>query len=289
MNKSRENWLGKVAVVTGGGSGLGRELALCCARKGMHVVLADMNEAGMGETVTRIQALAPTVRTLIRTVDVSSLEQMQNLATTTMEEFGGVHLLFNNAGVGVKAAPIWEYTLDDWQWVTNINIYGVAWGVKAFVPIMLEQNDGHIVNTASAAGWLNGPASGVYNVSKCGVVALSESLLMDLRDAQTTIGVSVLCPAFFASAIADCEANRPDDLSNTAPDTSIGRQRSEEVKFAMTRGRKSAADIAAITFAGIEAEQFYIFPHSKIKSLILGRAEALQRDEAFNTLEGRGS
>jgi len=278
---------GKVAVITGGGSGLGRELARSCAKRGMKLVLADVDEAGLAETVRLVEEEVPGVETATLRVDVSKLEQVQALAELAQQRFGAAHVVFNNAGVSVNG-PIWDNTPADWQWVLGVNLYGVVWGIKTFVPLMLKQGEGHIVNTASAAGWMNSPGMAVYNVSKSGVVALSETLALDLRDVGANIGVTVLCPAFFLTGIFKSERNRPAELADTAPPTEAQRKRSEQLQYAVQHGRIGAADIAEMTLKAVEDNQFYVFPHRKIKALIQARAEAAQAEmRCFDPLAGQ--
>jgi NAD(P)-dependent dehydrogenase (short-subunit alcohol dehydrogenase family) len=279
---------GKVAVITGGGSGLGREFALCCARRGMKLVLADVDEKGMAETVRLAQQEVTDVQSATIRVDVSKLEQVEALAALAKERFGGAHVVFNNAGVSV-GGPLWEHTAADWHWVMGVNVYGVAFGIKAFVPLMLAQGEGHIVNTASAAGWLNAPGGGIYNASKHAVVAISETLAFDLKDAGgDNIGVTVLCPAYFPTPIVDSARNRPAELAETAPMTEARKLREERIRYAVQHGRISAAEIAEMTLQAVERDQFYVFPHRKVKALIKARAEAADREvDPFDTLAGR--
>ena len=270
---------GKVAVITGGGSGLGRELALCCAARGMKLLLGDVDEAGMQETLRLVEERAPGTESTTMRLDVSRLEQVQAFAELCKTRFGTAHLLFNNAGVSVNG-PIWENTQADWDWVLGVNLYGVVWGIKTFTPMMLEQGEGHIVNVASAAGWLNGPSAGIYNVSKCSVVAMSETLALDLRDAGSEkIGVSVLCPAFFPTGIADSQRNRPADKADTIERNEIAEKRAQALKYAVEHGRIPASDVAEMTLKAVEDDQFYIFPHRKIKQLIAMRAAAADREK----------
>lgn len=264
---------GKVAVITGGGSGLGRELALCCAARGMKLVLGDVDENGMQETLRLVEEAAPGTESATMRLDVSKLEQVQALAELCKSRFGGAHLLFNNAGVSVGGAA-WENTVDDWEWVMGVNLYGVVWGVKVFTPIMLEQGEGHIVNTASAAGWVNGPNMSVYNVTKHSVVALSETLALDLRDVGANVGVTCLCPAFFPTGISESERNRPADKADTVALSETALKRSEMTKAAVAKGKIQASDVAEMTVKAVEADQFYVFPHRKIKQLIGLRAQA---------------
>ncbi|MEH6669058.1 SDR family NAD(P)-dependent oxidoreductase [Halopseudomonas sp.] len=270
---------GKVAVITGGGSGLGRELALCCAARGMKLLLGDVDEAGMQETLRLVEERAPGTESTTMRLDVSRLEQVQAFAELCKTRFGTAHLLFNNAGVSVNG-PIWENTQADWDWVLGVNLYGVVWGIKTFTPMMLAQGEGHIVNVASAAGWLNGPSAGIYNVSKCSVVAMSETLALDLRDAGSEkIGVSVLCPAFFPTGIADSQRNRPADKADTIERNEIAEKRAQALKYAVEHGRIPASDVAEMTLKAVEDDQFYIFPHRKIKQLIAMRAAAADREK----------
>lgn len=274
----------KVAVITGGGSGLGRELALSCAARGMKLVLGDVDEAGMQETQRLVEEAHPGTESATMRLDVSRLEQVQELAELCKSRFGGAHLIFNNAGVSVNG-PIWQSTVDDWDWVMGVNLYGVVWGVKVFTPMLIEQNEGHIINTASAAGWLNGPSSGVYNVSKTSVVALSETLALDLQDAQANVGVSVLCPAFFPTGIHQSERNRPTDKADTLEKSEVSLKRAAALKYAVENGRIPASDIAEMTLKAVENDQFYVFPHRKIKQLVKLRAEAADREQGvFDSL-----
>jgi NAD(P)-dependent dehydrogenase (short-subunit alcohol dehydrogenase family) len=259
---------GKVAVITGAGSGFGRELALLCAAEGMRLALADVDEAGLEGT----QALLPAGTEVLRQrCDVSKADAVEALAAQTYARFGAAHLLFNNAGVAV-AGPTWTATLDDWQWVLGVNLMGVVHGVKSFVPRMLAQNDDcHIVNTASVAGLLSVPASSVYCVSKHGVVTLSECLHHELRAGSTKIGVSVLCPAFVNTGIAEAGRNRPAGLSATNP---AAAEYEARILKAVRSGKLSAADVARATMDAVKADRFYILTHPAIKPAV----EARMRD-----------
>lgn len=274
-----KNLRNKVAVITGGGSGLGRELALSCARQGMNLMLADVNEAGLAETMDLAKKESSVVEVQSRLVDVSRLPEVEALAAATLDNFGATHVVFNNAGVGASGR-IWENSAEEWQWVLGVNLLGVAWGIKAFTPILLQQGSGHIVNTASAAGWMNGPGSGIYNVSKCAVVAMSETLALDLKQAGSNIGVTVVSPAFFPTPlIANSKRARLDQLrgSGTTGLPEAARKHQEQVDYAMRHGKILAAEIAELTLAAVEENRFYVFPHSKIKDLVLARAQAVQK------------
>ncbi len=272
----------KVAVVTGAGGGLGRELAFACARRGMKLVLADIGCASLEISADLIRQEWPGVEIALSRVDVSQYEQLEALARLACDRFGGAHLLFNNAGVGVTA-PIWENTVADWQWVTNVNLYGVAWGIKAFAPIMLEQSCGHIVNISSAAGWMYSAGSGIYNVTKAAVVAMSETLANDFLLTGKELGVSVVSPAYFPTGITNSERNRPADLADTVVDSEAKRMHEEHVRKMVEAGRISAAEIAEASLQAVEEGRFYVFPHNWVPDAIEARSKIARRGmTAFN-------
>ena len=251
---------GRVAVITGAGSGIGRELAWACGRQGASVVLADIDEPGLAETARRME-----VPTLQVRCDVSKAADLEALAEKTYAKFGAAHLIFNNAGVAV-CGPAWAATLQDWKWVLDINLMGVVHGIRAFVPRMLAQGgEGHVVNTSSVAGLLSLPGSAVYCVSKHAVVTLSECLYHDLRAAKSRIGVSVLCPAFVNTGIGESQRNRPRELAETNP---LAAPYDDAMRRAVAAGRLTAADVAAITLDAVKNDRFYVLPHQKIKSSI---------------------
>jgi NAD(P)-dependent dehydrogenase (short-subunit alcohol dehydrogenase family) len=258
------NMQGKVAVITGGASGLGREFALRAHALGMKLVLADVQEDTLEATRSELQALGADL--IVRLCDVRKAEQMQALADAAMDRYGAVHLLFNNAGVG-SGGLIWENSVADWEWVLGVNLWGVIHGVRTFTPLMLEcakrepGYQGHIVNTASMAGLLNAPTMGVYNVSKHAVVSLSETLYHDLQLVDAPIGASVLCPYFVPTGIAQSHRNRPGDVKMTAGPTASQLAAQAMTVKAVESGKVSAADVAAITFDAIAAGQFYIYSH----------------------------
>ncbi|MGC9270152.1 SDR family oxidoreductase [Acidiphilium sp.] len=251
----------RIAVITGAGSGFGREFARLAAARGMKLALADIQQDALD---TVVAALADTTEILAVRLDVSDARAMDAFADRVFARFGAVHLLFNNAGVGTGGL-IWEHSLADWQWVLGVNLWGVIHGIRGFVPRMIAGNDfGHIINTASVAGLLSAQTMGPYNVSKHGVVTLSETLFQDLRITGSKLGVTVLCPAFVDTGIKDAGRNRPEDLANTAPPTESQRLAEEQTRKAVTSGRLSAADVAARTFEAIEAGQFYCLTHPRI-------------------------
>ncbi|WP_321791089.1 SDR family oxidoreductase [Caballeronia sp. J97] len=254
---------GKVAVITGAGSGFGREFATRGAALGMKLVLADLDTAALAATVEAVRAAGGDATGV--TTDVADPAQVLALARTSLDAYGGVHLLFNNAGVGAGGF-VWENSANDWQWVFGVNVMGVANGLRAFVPIMIEQNEpAHIVNTASVAGLLAAPAMGVYNASKHAVVALTETLHHDLRLAGASmIGVSLLCPAFVPTGIANAERSRPEALANETPYTASQKLAARQLTRAVEGGKLSARDIAELTFDAVREGRFYVITHPGI-------------------------
>jgi NAD(P)-dependent dehydrogenase (short-subunit alcohol dehydrogenase family) len=196
----------KVAVITGGASGIGRAVAEAAAGAGMKVVLADIEEAALKETDAAMAASGADVLSVVTDVSVgSSVEELRDKALT---RFGAVHLVHNNAGVAV-GGPLWTVSEADWTWVLGVNLWGVIHGIRAFVPVLLEQGEGHVVNTASLAGLTSPGMLGPYNVTKHSVVTLSETLYRDLEAIGSRVGVSVLCPGFVQTRIAESDRNRP--------------------------------------------------------------------------------
>jgi NAD(P)-dependent dehydrogenase (short-subunit alcohol dehydrogenase family) len=258
-----QEFAGKVAVVTGAASGFGREFARLAGELGMRVALADIETGPLEAAAEELRGTGTDV--LAERVDVSRAEDVERLATRAVERFGAVHLVFNNAGVSAGGGLIWESSIKDWAWVLGVNLWGVVHGVRCFVPIMLGQDcDCHVVNTASAAGLIAPQTMGVYNASKHAVVALSETLFHDLRLVNAKIGVSVLCPAFVNTGIAQADRNRPAELRNEAPPTPSQIAARKASQQAIASGRLSAADIARITFDAIREDRFYVLPHPNI-------------------------
>ncbi len=251
-----KGFAGKVAVITGAASGIGRGIAEKCVRLGVKVVLADIDEDSLEKTGTELDAMGGTV--LCARTDVSKRNDMESLARRAFDTFGSVHLLFNNAGVAAGGPP-WEATWNDWEWVIAVNLWGVIHGVKAFTPLMLAQNTAcHIVNTSSSAGLISGGFSAPYSVTKHAVVALSESLYLTLQQRKSLIGVSVLCPGLVQTNIANAERNRPPELRNElvapTPEMQAGRAAFE----AFVAASMPPERVAEIVFDAISKEQFYI-------------------------------
>jgi NAD(P)-dependent dehydrogenase (short-subunit alcohol dehydrogenase family) len=262
---------GRVALVTGGASGIGREMALRFAREGMKIVLADIEQSALERTESEFRDLGHTVIAL-RT-DVSKAEEVEALAERALRAFDAVHVVCNNAGVA-PGGLVWEHTVRDWEWAMGVNVWGVIHGVRVFTPILLSQGDeGHIVNTASVAGLLSFPGMALYCVTKHAVVTLTECLHHDLAGHSDKVRCSVLCPAYVPTRISDSERNRPAPLRDERTKSPEDLAREEQLRHAVQSGRISAGQVADAVFDAIQAERFYILPHQKIKPAIETRMQ----------------
>ena len=274
---------GKVAVITGAASGLGREFAGTAAGLGMKLVLADVQAKALERATEELLAQGAEVLSMV--CDVSKGSHVQELADSAIARFGAVHLVFNNAGVGAGGL-IWENSVEDWEWVLGVNLWGVIHGVRVFTRVMLEcaQRDadyqGHIVNTASMAGLLTPPAMGVYNVSKHAVVALSETLHHDLLLVDAPIKASVLCPYFVPTGIAHSERNRPHELASHEHRTASQAASQMVTEKAVESGKVTAQDVARIAFDAIRNGQFYIYSHPQALATVAGRFEAIVQGQS---------
>jgi NAD(P)-dependent dehydrogenase (short-subunit alcohol dehydrogenase family) len=258
---------GKVAVVTGAASGIGRALTERFARAGMKVVLADVEEGALAAAARELEAGG--AETLAVRTDVSREDDVEALARRAYERFGAVHVVCNNAGVAL-AGPVWEHSLDDWRWLLGVNLWGVVHGIRSFVPRMLEKKTpGHIVNTASVAGLTSAPGLGVYNVSKHAVVTLSETLAKDLAMAGASIKVSVLCPGFVNTRILDSSRNRPAAFGAERPRPAD----LEAIIRSLIAAGMSPADVAQHVLRAVEEERFYVLTHPDFTAQVKERCQ----------------
>ena len=272
-----QDFAGKTAVLTGAGSGFGLECARIGAARGMNLVLVDVQADALNQAEAEMKTAGAKV--LARRVDVSDALQMEVLATEVQQTFGAPHFVFNNAGVG-SGGLIWENSVQDWEWVLGVNLWGVIHGVRLFTPMMLAAAKadpnwrGHIVNTASMAGLLTPPNMGIYNVSKHAVVSLTETLYQDLKLVSDQVSASVLCPYFVATGINQSHRNRPAALADEKATQSqlIGQAMIDK---AVSSGKVTAPHIAQMVFDAVVADQFYIYSHPKA----LGNAQ--QRFDAI--------
>ena len=265
----------RTAVITGAASGIGLELARRAAAEGMNLVLADIEAAKLDVAAASLGIDAD--RILARRTDVSREDEIVALADAAFARFGGVHLLCNNAGVGLTRVT-WEHSTADWEWVLGVNLWSVIHGIHHFLPRMLEQADeGHIVNTSSVAGLLSTPGMAAYNVSKHGVVTLSETLYGELLAARAKVGVSVLCPAWVPTGIHDSSRNRQDRFGSAAPAAGLSATYEERMGQAVKSGRLTAADMATEVFTAVGEGRFYVIPHRKINNAITLRTDDIMQ------------
>ena len=265
----------KVAVITGAASGIGRALADRCVQEGMKAVLADVEAEPLATAEASLKASGATV--LAVQTDVSQVRDVEALAQKTMEAFGAVHVLCNNAGVGTEAA-VWESTLAEWEWIVGVNLWGVVHGVRVFVPLMLAQDaECHIVNTASTAGLISGPGLGAYKVTKHGVVTLSETLHHELAERGAKVKVSVLCPGIVNTRIMESARNRPVDLPPTGPRGPASEERWEALRRLVPAGMP-AAQVADAVFEALRKDRFYILTHPEGKEAVRTRMEDILQE-----------
>jgi len=265
----------KVAVITGAASGIGRALADRCVQEGMKAVLADVEAEPLATAEASLKAFGATV--LAVQTDVSQVRDVEALAQKTMEAFGAVHVLCNNAGVGTEAA-VWESTLAEWEWIVGVNLWGVVHGVRVFVPLMLAQDaECHIVNTASTAGLISGPGLGAYKVTKHGVVTLSETLHHELAERGAKVKVSVLCPGIVNTRIMESARNRPGDLAPTGPRGPASEERWEALRRLVPAGMP-AAQVADAVFEALRKDRFYILTHPEGKEAVRTRMEDILQE-----------
>ncbi len=266
---------GRVAVVTGAASGIGRGMAESFGAAGMKLVLADVDsgrlEAFAAELAESGVDAVPVV------TDVSRQDQVDALAQRALEAFGAVHVVCNNAGVAHGGVPTWESTLHDWEWIVGVNLMGVVHGVRTFTPLLLEQGEGHIVNTASMAGLISGAGNALYGVTKHAVVALSEALFNELAaQGSARVHVSVLCPGWINTQILQSSLrnqpeavrhHRPED--RTSPEAEIRRKLVESMLASGLDPRR----VGDLVLDAIRAERFWILTHPQWKSMIRHRME----------------
>jgi len=268
----------KVAVITGAASGIGRGIANKAVKEGMKVVLADIEAEALSQAEKELKSSGANVISVL--TDVSKFEDVEALAQKTLDTFGEVHLLCNNAGVGAGGL-IWENTMSDWKWVMGVNLWGVIHGIRTFIPIMLKQdNECHVVNTASLAGILSDEVgAGIYTVTKHGVVALSEILIRELALVMSKIKVSVLCPGFVKTKIFDSERNRPAELYKD-PSEIIPHPEFEqlgELYLQLFEAGITSDKAGDIIFQAINDDVFYILTDTSLfyKRMVKKRMEGI--------------
>ncbi len=272
----------RVAVVTGAASGIGRALAERFAAEGMRVALADVEEPALEAVRKELEGRG--ARVVAVPTDVSRAEAVDALARRTLEAFGAVHVVCNNAGVSGGLAATWERSLAEWQWVLGVNLWGVIHGIRSFVPILLEQGEGHVVNTASVAGLVTFPGASDYTVSKHGVVALTETLHHELEARDSRVRASVLCPAWVNTRILEADRNRPHELRDVEPVVSDAeREEVEGMVRDLLANSLAPERVADAVLEAIREERFYVLTHPDWKPRMQERFDAIlgERDPSL--------
>ncbi|MFX1339269.1 MAG: SDR family NAD(P)-dependent oxidoreductase [Promethearchaeota archaeon] len=260
-----KDFKGKVAVITGAASGIGRGIANRAVKEGMKVVLADIEADALRQAEKELKSSGATILAIL--TDVSKAEDIEMLAQKTIDTFGEVHLLCNNAGTAPYGVT-WECSLSDWKWIIDVNLWGVIHGVRTFIPIMLKQdNECHIVNTASLSGLMaNEIGQGMYIVTKYGVVGLTEIIAKELSLLKSKIKVHALCPGMVKTRLIDCERNRPDELCDDITEH-IGHPELAQVweaMYGLAKAGELPDKVGDIVFEAIKEDIFYILTDTKL-------------------------
>lgn len=262
---------GQVAVVTGAASGIGFAMAEAFARRGLHIVLADVQDDALAEATERIRAHG--VEALAVRTDVSKVESVEALAEEATRRFGRVHVVCNNAGVGGAPVDPWTGPLSAWEWVVGVNFWGVVHGVRAFLPRLVMGGGGYIVNTASIAGCMTG-FSPAYDATKHAVVAISDNLFTAMKDAGLPIGVSCLCPGWVRTGIIDSDRNWPAELGPRPEENALSGIGRNYARRAVAESTTPAA-VADQVVEAVEQDRFWIFPHQDFLDLAVARWERI--------------
>ena len=251
---------GRTAVITGAAAGIGRALAERAGAEGMKVVLADLDRGALGETTKTLQEKG--VDAIGVVTDVSQADSLRELADRSLDAFGGVHLLCNNAGVFAAGGPVWETPVSDFEWQLGVNVMGIVHGLRCFVPILLEQDsEAHIVNTASMAAVTSSPLSAAYFASKHAALSLSETLYHELTQKGTKIGVSVLCPELVDTRIGHSERVRPEIWKRKDEDDGSEHPERDLVTQAIREFTAQGAPpslLADRVFEAVQEQRFYV-------------------------------
>lgn len=280
------DWTNKIAVITGAGSGMGAAMARRFAGEGMKIVVADIDLAAAESTVADVVAAGG--EAIAVRADVSSQDEVQAMADRAWDHFGAVHVLVNNAGIvpSGRYRQIWDFPLEDWRWSFDVNLMGVVHGIRSFIPRMIAEGvDGHVVTTASIAGLISGSGSPVYSAAKHAAVRATEALYASLKDMNSPIGVTLLCPGLVNTNIYRSERNRPDQLR---PDQGIAEETPElqAIADSLYRSAISPEAVADMVFDAMQRRQFYLLTSDKYDPQVRERAEAMleRRNPEFESL-----
>jgi len=255
-----EHLEGKVAVITGGASGIGLAIAQRLAKENVKLALLDVERAPLEAAAQALRDGGATVLAIC--LDVSNAAAFEAAAAEVRDKLGLAQIIINNAGVGGGTGPLWTLSTADWEWSLSVNLWGVIHGIRLFLPPLIASGEeGHVVNTASVAGLMSTPWLGPYTAAKHAVVALSEVLSKDLELAGAKVGVSVLCPGFVKTKIGSSDRNRPDaPPSSPPPSGGLG-----EIFQQLVDSGIAAETVAERVVAAIREPRFYILTHPELK------------------------
>ncbi len=270
-----EDFEGKVAVVTGAASGIGRAMADAFVAEGMSVVLADVESGPLEAAASELRECGGDVFAVI--ADVREPAEVDRIGAAAMDVFGGLHVACNNAGVSGGGLS-WEIDLETWRWILDVDLWGVIHGVRTFTPLIIASGGGHIVNTASMAGLSSNPGMGPYNVAKHGVVTLSETMFVELEMTHPEVGVSVLCPGWVRTRINESERNRPDvPVLAEDPDENLLAMK-EMVGNWIAEGLQPA-HVASLVVEAIRDRRFYVLTHPEWQGMVRDRVDRMLSGE----------
>lgn len=269
----------KVAVVTGGASGIGFALGSRFVRRGAKVVLADIEQRALAEAAERLSESGAEV--LAVPTDVSDKHQVEALAAATIDRFGAVHYVCNNAGVGSRGLPVSDLPVEDYEWIMGVNLFGVIHGIHAFLPYLRAQDEGHIINTGSIASVVCMTGMAPYNAAKAAVLSLSETLYHELKAEGSAVEVSVLCPGWVRTALGTSDRNRPEALavSFTSEQAVKVQERRERIAELFANDSISAGAAADLVMDAIDNRQFHVFTHPSMTDEVEARFERIVAGE----------
>ncbi len=271
-----QDFEGKVAVVTGAASGIGRALAGAFAAKGMRLVLADIEGGPLEVAAEELRGGGADVFAV--TADVSRFADVERIGTAAMDVFGGLHVACNNAGVA-GGGLTWEVDEQTWDWVLGVNLFGVVHGLRAFTPLIISSGGGHVVNTASMAGLTSPPFMSPYNVSKHAVVTMSESMYVELQMTHPEVGISVLCPGWVRTQIHRADRNRPGGPVDVEVEPGAPGEGMREVLDQLIAEGLQPAAVADLVVDAVEHGRFYVLTHPDWQDMVRDRVDRMLAGE----------
>ena len=277
MGKAVQDFANKVAVVTGGASGIGLGMVRAFAKRDMRLVIADLDEAALDAAVKECTDAG--IEAIGQRCDVSSLDAVQALADTTIDRFGAVHVMCNNAGVGIPTSAR-NMKLQDWEWIINVDLWGPIYGCKVFLPLIEEQGEGHINATSSMAGLISSQMMGAYNVAKHGVVALMAAVERELRAKKTNVTASVLCPGPINTNISRHSVEYRPGQAKPKTDGAKAGKLASNIQASLEAGMHPD-EVGELVFDAIEQNKFWILTHPRWAKTVQKQLDALIEDQTL--------